>query len=234
MLKSQSPTSPWWKVGRVRAQRTASVETILALTLALVLSSCGGDSADGAGDSAEETAEGPATIQGSVHPSESDIGVIALRNGFQTASTLTDENGAYRLSNLRPGEYSLIVSGLGFFTDTSVRGLTLAHNDVVDAPRVTLRPLTAAVKLRGNVLDSAEKTPLSGVRISIRCQTGICATLSVLTDADGVYASEIWPDLAAELIFTKVGYHTANTNVPPQPSNTTFRVPTTTLVPIDR
>ncbi len=201
--------------------------------LLCLLYACGGDADPGADGRPGDSVTGGAAIVGRVEPPQSDIGVIAVRNGFETATTLTQPDGTYRLPDLRSGEYSLIVSGLGFFTDTSVRTVVVQEGSEVEAPVVRLRPLGAGVTFVGQVVDKNGFAPLAGVQIAIRCRSGICSSLSVVTDALGVYSVGVWPELAADVVFTKGGYRTDRVGVDGQPPRSTVTLPRVELERVD-
>lgn len=196
--------------------------------LALVLL-IGCASADDPVGEVDQEDESVTAIVGHVEPAEAGIGVIAVRNGVQTAITQTDESGDYRFVDPLVGEYSLIVSTGGFFTDTSVRHLVVERGLEAHAPPVELRPLSAAVKLRGQAVAADTAIGLAGVRVTIECRSGICSNLSVITDAQGQFQTEIWPGLDANLIFERDGYHAQLRQVKAQPPNAVVNVPPVTM-----
>jgi hypothetical protein len=164
-------------------------------------------------------------IVGHVEPPEAGIGIIAIRNGVETATTLTDERGDYRLAAILAGEYSLVASGAGFFTDTSVRNLVVPAEGEVRAPDIRMRPLASAATVRGRVLDETTGGPLEDVQVVAQCRSGICANLSTTTDGAGRFQIALWPDLAARLLFTRRGYATAQVSVAPQPPDALVALP---------
>ncbi|GIX05655.1 MAG: hypothetical protein KatS3mg115_0058 [Candidatus Poribacteria bacterium] len=184
-------------------------------------------------DSAPVLGEGvrPPAIVGAVEPAAPGIGVLALRNGVQTRSTLTDSEGRYLLEALLPGEYNLIVSGAGFFTDTSLQGLVVSEGEIVQAPTVRLRPLAAAATLSGRVVDGITGLPLPDVSIVVRCRTGICANLEVRTDAMGRFETDVWPELPGELLVQKRRYRPLAVPFDPLPPHSRLELPTIRLTP---
>lgn len=221
MMLRSIPASP--------ARRTFVIPCLL---LVAHLAGCASDDADGQSQTPIDADLRTASIVGSIQPAESGIGVIATRNGMETGITLTDDDGRYRLDDLLPGEYGLIVSGLGFFTDTSVRGLTVERGEEAVAPDVRMRPLDAAATLFGEVADARSLAALEDVQVAIRCRSGICPNLSVLTDADGRFEVDIWPDLDTEVVFTRIGYGSGSACVDGQSPGTRFAVPRVLLEPV--
>ena len=211
--------------GRVRAWAVAALVSLIY--------ACGGDGDPDTHGEPSEPGNGGAAIFGRAEPPQSDIGIIAVRNGFETDTTLTLADGSYRFDELRSGEYGLIVSGLGFFTDTSVRSLVVEDGAEAEAPLVSLRPLGAGVTFVGQVVDRRDFSPLAGVQIAIRCRSGICSNLSVLTDALGDYSVDVWPELAADVIFTKDGYRTDRVGVDAQSPLSTVTLPRVALERVD-
>ncbi|MDA1191005.1 MAG: carboxypeptidase-like regulatory domain-containing protein [Candidatus Poribacteria bacterium] len=203
----------------------ASIVSLILTVLFLV--SCAEDSAtpdDPSDDARRETA-----IVGRVAPPQSGMGVLAVRNGFEFASALTNDDGEYRITGLIEGEYNLIVSGQGFFTDTSVRGLSVGAMETVEAPPIEMRPFAAAATLFGRVVDSVFDEPLEGVGVTIRCNTGVCANLTAFTNDDGRYETAIWAGLAGEMLYQKAGYRLSRMDIPALPSGSVNEIPTVRL-----
>jgi hypothetical protein len=206
-------------------------ESVAALVTAIGLTVWGGcaerDPSRSAAEDVPKSAE--TEIVGRIEPAEPGIGIIALQNGLETSVTLTDNEGRYRLSGLLPGEYSLMATGQGFFTDLSVRGVVVKEGQSVEAALITLRPFSAAATVTGHVLDAGSGKPLKDVRVTIRCNTGICANLSSATDESGRYEVSIWPQLAGTVIFQKDGYVMKELAVSPQPSRATHTLASVAL-----
>jgi len=199
--------------------------------LAVVIGLWGGCGEKSPFDFAAKDATGNAgtAIVGRIEPAEPGVGIIATQNGLETTVTLTDEDGRYRLSGLLPGKYDLVASGQGFFTDLSVRGMSVEEGQIVEAPLISLRPFSKAATVKGRVLDAVSEKPLKDVRVTIRCNTGICANLSSVTDEEGRYEVLLWPDLAGTAILQKEGYAITELVIPPQPSGATHTLATTAL-----
>ena len=117
--------------------------------------------------------------------------MIVFRNGVDHTTTTADEAGRYEISNLLRGEYSLQVVATGFFTDISVRNLEVEPGRSVEAGLVILRERSEAATLVGQVLDKSNKLPLENAEIQIECSTGVCASLSAVSD--GKWEFLHWP-----------------------------------------
>jgi hypothetical protein len=161
------------------------------------------------------------------------VGVIGVRNGVSSAVDITDDDGVYALQDIPAGEYNLIASGAGFFTDTSARGVIARRGEQTLAPLITMRPLTAAATLRGQAVSDATGEAPAGVQVTVECRAGVCSNITATTDAGGMFEVSIWPDLHSRVVFQKAGYAPAFVNVDPVPSAQTHTAPPARLTKAD-
>ena len=184
----------------------AALSIALVVTLAALLIGCATGEAPEDDGLPTDAAPAVTTIRGRVEPRVSGIGVIGVRNGVAAAIASTDDSGVYALLDIPAGEYNLIASGPGFFTDTSARNVVVERGDVTEAPLITMRPISAAATLRGQALDDITGEVMAGVQVTVECRAGVCSNITALTDEDGRFEVSIWPDLTARLIFRQAGY----------------------------
>ncbi len=187
----------------------AALSIAVVVTLAALLIGCATGEAPEDDVLPMDAAPTVTTIRGQVEPRVSGIGVIGVRNGVAAAIASTDDSGVYALVDIPAGEYNLIASGPGFFTDTSARNVVVGRGDVTEAPLITMRPVSAAATLRGQALDDITGEVMAGVQVTVECRAGVCSNITALTDADGRFEVSIWPDLTARLIFRQAGYAAA-------------------------
>ncbi|MBM3215768.1 carboxypeptidase regulatory-like domain-containing protein [Candidatus Poribacteria bacterium] len=198
-------------IGRIRRRWRGITALAAAGALLLVGAGC---SQDGAWRPETTLDDRDVTgIVGSVEPAEPGIGVLAIRNGVDSAVALTDESGRFRLAGLLPGEYGLVATGAGYFIDTSVRTLRVAEGQETIAPPITMRALTASATLRGTVTNAAG-APFAGVRIAVICRSAVCAPLSALTNDGGEWQVDVWSELSTTLVYTFDGFRTESSSVP--------------------
>ena len=214
------------------SQTAHSPARLVAVVVAIVALSWGCGSGDGPVGVSPPTDVGPppTTIHGQVEPRVAGVGVIGVRNGVAAAIALTDEGGVYALVDIPAGEYNLIASGPGFFTDTSARNVVVGRNEVTEAPPITMRPITAAATLRGRAVDETTGDPLAEVQVTVQCRSGVCSNITALTDGEGRFEVGIWPGLDSRLIFQKAGYASAFVNAAALESGAVFDTPPARLV----
>ena len=178
----------------------------------LIAAGCGDHGAYDTGgaptDRGDSTSGTGARITGRVLPPRIQPLVIVFRNGVDYTTTTADETGRYEISNLLRGEYSLQVVATGFFTDISVRNLKLEQGQSVEAELVILRERSEAATLVGQVLDKSNKLPLENAEIQIECSTGVCASLSAVSDESGSFSIDLWSGLESRINVRKPGYKT--------------------------
>lgn len=109
-------------------------------------------------------------------------GVTITATGAATATTTTDVNGNYTLTNLPSGAYTLTPSRAGFIFTPVSRAVTIANANVVGQNFVG-RPGTPAFSISGTVTLSGGG-PMAGVVMTL---SG-AATGAVITNATGAYA----------------------------------------------
>ena len=189
------------------------------------LTGCASDAADDLPGDMSDTRTAVTAIRGQVEPRVSGVGVIGVRNGVSSAIDTTNDEGVYTLHDIPAGEYNLIASGPGFFTDTSVRNVIAEKGQETVAPLITMRQLTAAAILRGQAVADTAGTALAGVHVTVECRTGVCSNITAVTDADGRFEVGIWPELGARVVFQMAGYEPAFINVDAVPSGLTHTTP---------
>ena len=178
----------------------------------LIMAGCGDNAAyDTEGvpiDRGNSTSGAGGRITGRVLPPRIQPLVIVFRNDVDHTTTTADEAGRYEISNLLRGEYSLQVVATGFFTDISVRNLEVEPGQSVEAELVILRERSEAATLVGQVLDKSNKLPLENAEIHVECSTGVCASLSAVSDESGSFSIGLWSGLESRINVRKPGYKT--------------------------
>ena len=159
-------------------------------------------------DLEDSTSVDGATIRGRVLPPGIQPLVIVFRNGNDHTTATADDAGLYEIANLPRGEYSLQVVATGFFTDISVRNLKTEPGQSIEADLVILRERSAAATLTGLVLDKSNGLPLENAEIQVECTTGVCATLSAVSDESGHFSIDLWSGLESNINVRKTGYKT--------------------------
>ncbi len=184
---------------------------LIALCFLIVLG-CGNDRAFDTEvapqDLEDSTSVVGATIRGRVLPPGIQPLVIVFRNGNDHTTTTADDAGRYEIASLPRGEYSLQVVATGFFTDISVRNLKIEPGQSVEADLVILRERSAAATLTGQVLDKSDGLPLENAEIQVECTSGVCATLSAVSDESGHFSIDLWSGLESNINVRKTGYKT--------------------------
>lgn len=184
---------------------------VLAALCLLIAIGCGNNGVHDTGGSStdrEDSTSDAATITGRVLPPKIQPLVIVFRNGNDHTTATADETGRYEIGNLPRGEYSLQVVATGFFTDISVRNLMLEPRQSVEADLIILRERSAAAILVGQVFDKSNRLPLENAEIQIECTTGVCATLSAVSDESGSFSIDLWSGLRSNINIRKPGYKT--------------------------
>ncbi len=184
----------------------------LAAFCLLIAAGCGDNGAHDTGgeptDLDDSTSDAGARIMGRVLPQKIQPLVIVFRNGNDHTTTTADETGRYEIGHLPRGEYSLQVVATGFFTDISVRNVKLEPGQSVEADLIILRERSAAATLVGQVFDRSNGLPLENAEIQIECTTGVCATLSTVSDNSGSFSIDLWSGLRSNINIRKPGYKT--------------------------
>ncbi|MDE0299292.1 MAG: carboxypeptidase regulatory-like domain-containing protein [Candidatus Poribacteria bacterium] len=157
-------------------------------------------------DFTDSDSETGAKITGRILPQKVQPLVIAYRNGNEYTTTTADETGRYEITLLHRGEYSLQVVATGFFTDISIRNLKVEPGQSVEADLVILRDRSEAATLVGQTVDKSNKLPLENAEIQVECSTGVCATLSAVSDESGRFSLDLWSGIASNIYIRKPGY----------------------------
>ena len=184
---------------------------VLAALCLLIAIGCGNNGVHDTGGSStdrDDSTSDAATITGRVLPPKIQPLVIVFRNGNDHTTATADETGRYEIGNLPRGEYSLQVVATGFFTDISVRNLMLEPGQSVEADLIILRERSAAAILVGQVFDKSNRLPLENAEIQVECTTGVCATLSAVSDERGSFSIDLWSGLRSNINVRKPGYKT--------------------------
>ena len=184
----------------------AGLSALGLVAVCVVACGCGADDTPDAPAVPTDIDSAVTTIRGQVEPRVSGVGVIGVRNGVSSAIASTDDDGLYALRDIPAGEYNLIASGPGFFTDTSARNVIVARGEQVEAPLITMRPVAAAATIQGRAVDDLTGDAMRDVQVTVECRAGVCSNITAVTDEDGRFEVAIWPELDARLVFQKAGY----------------------------
>lgn len=125
----------------------------------------------------------PGSIQGVVQSEQTPIvnavvSVTVLQGNTVISSSLTDANGGYLLSGLKPGNYVVKASAAGY--QIQVQGVIVTA-DQTTTVNFSLTPNPGAIS--GTVLDASASTPIAGALVQI-LQGSVLVT-SGLTDTNG-------------------------------------------------
>lgn len=163
----------------------------------------------------KEVAEATGSIKGIVAPPNIDAGVIVVKDGEQIQFVMADVQGEYTISGLPAGEFDLEVIAPSHFIDISLKRVQVIPGQSTLVEKVTLRSWADAAAFTGSVLDAETGQPTEKANIRIECATSVCSPISTITEADGSFKIDIWPDLESSLIISKIGYKTKNVLVGP-------------------
>ena len=184
----------------------------LAALCLLIAAGCGDNGVPDTGGEPtnldDSTSDAGARIMGRVLPPKIQPLVIVFRNGNDYTTTSADGTGRYEIGNLPRGEYSLQVVATGFFTDISARNLKLEPGQSVEADLIILRERSAAATLVGQILDKSNNLPLENAEVQVECSTGVCASLSAMSDESGDFSIDLWSGLESNINVRKPGYKT--------------------------
>ena len=184
----------------------------LVVVCFLIVAGCGDngsyDTEHVSADFHDSTSDTGARITGKVLPPKIQPLVIVFRNGNDYTTTTADEMGRYEIGNLLRGEYSLQVVATGFFTDISIRNLKVEPGESIEADLVILREQSEAATLIGQILDKSNNLPLENAEIQVECSTGVCASLSAVSDESGDFSIDLWSGLESNINVRKPGYKT--------------------------
>lgn len=159
----------------------------------------------GAVSAAAEDIEPSTTITGTVTRADdgtpvSSVSVFVNNTDFTKNGTAsTDANGAYTVSGLEPGTYTVRfateVTGTGLISEYWDGARTReAAQRIVTVGGETIPDINATLDqgatIAGRVTRESDGAPLSGVSVSLAPSTSGVTSASVMTDADGVYRAE--------------------------------------------
>ncbi len=163
----------------------------------------------------KEVAKTTGSIKGIVAPPNTDAGVIVVKGGEQVKFVMADAQGEYMISDLPAGEYDLEVTAPFHFIDISLKRVQVIPGQSALVEKVTLRSWADAAAFTGSVLDAETGQPIEKANIRIECAASVCSPISTITEADGSFKIDIWPDLESSIIISKIGYKTKNVFVEP-------------------
>uniref|UniRef100_A0A7C6EEG0 Carboxypeptidase regulatory-like domain-containing protein n=1 Tax=candidate division WOR-3 bacterium TaxID=2052148 RepID=A0A7C6EEG0_UNCW3 len=115
--------------------------------------------------------------------------VCAMHGGCAT----TNENGAYLIENLRPGDYRVTASASGYRCKTYPEMVTVVAGQVTENINFALAPFTPPQPggISGVVTDSATGNPIVGARVHAMGGHRICG--SATTNENGEYLIQNLP-----------------------------------------
>ncbi|MED4278752.1 carboxypeptidase regulatory-like domain-containing protein, partial [Priestia megaterium] len=165
----------------------------------------------------------PATVTGQVSNQQTStslqgVSVTAVINGQVASNTVTDLNGNFQLTNLPPGEVTIIISTPNFATETQT--LTLTPGETVSTD-VSLTPLPGTIT--GTIANEQTGDPIEGAIITVRqfSPAGPIAT-STTTNTQGQFSTINLPPGTYTIIAeaTSLGTESATTVVFPNTTST--------------
>lgn len=165
-------------------------------------------------------------LTGTVQPTESLV--VLQRNGVDFRSTIADDEGKWKMSELPKGNYSLYVVASGYFTDISRSDITVEVDESFDVGTIALRPYTEAATIIGKVTNT-DGEPLPNSEINIICVTGICAPVKGSSDSDGNFSIQLWSGLAGKVNIKTQDYRPTSIRVKELPPRQTFDLGAVTL-----
>ncbi|MBY0090740.1 carboxypeptidase regulatory-like domain-containing protein [Priestia aryabhattai] len=166
----------------------------------------------------------PAIVTGQVSNQQTStslqgVSITAVINGQVTANTVTDLNGNFQLTNLPPGEVTIIISTPNFATE--IQTLTLTPGEIKSIDVVPLTPLPGTVT--GTITNEQTGAPIEGTTITIRqfSPAGPIVT-STTTNAQGQFTTTDLPPGTYTVIAeaTSLGTESATTVVFPNTTST--------------
>ncbi len=136
---------------------------------------------------------------------------VFTKDGTPYAHTITDTNGAYTISDLPMGIYSIAAVKNGNYLSTEIP-LTISNVLPVTINLVLINNVnTLKNVIYGIVKDNVTNLPIDNVNISLYKivdteKTLVASTTSI---ADGEYTLDLVNDGTYELVFDKTGYQTS-------------------------
>ncbi|MBU7592485.1 carboxypeptidase regulatory-like domain-containing protein [Metabacillus halosaccharovorans] len=149
----------------------------------------------------------PSVIRGQVTDAITGLpieraGIITVLSGsgVNIASTETDQNGIYILTNLPTGTYDVIFSAEGYVTET--RSIILPPNEMLFL-NIALVPNPGSI--RGSVREEGSLTPIGEALVQVFSPTGTLLGVT-LTDVEGNYFITGFPGGEAVVVVRAIGY----------------------------
>jgi large repetitive protein len=156
----------------------------------------------------------PATIRGQVTDAQTGepierASIITVINGsgIVVASTLSDQQGNYILTNLPLGNFTIIFSADGYITSTIPVALKPNEMEIINA---ALEPNPGTIT--GNVRDSVTLDPIQNTLIQVFLPSGTLIG-TALTDIEGNYTILGLPGGTVVVIARAMGYQSETRNV---------------------
>lgn len=136
---------------------------------------------------------------------------VFTADGTPYAHTITDTNGAYTISDLPMGIYSIAAVKDGNYLSTEIP-LTISNTLPVTINLALINNANALKNvIYGIVKDNATNLPIDNVNISLYkiVDTNKTLVASTTSIADGEYTLDLVDDGTYELVFDKTGYQTS-------------------------
>ncbi|MBT7095852.1 hypothetical protein HN937_00675, partial [Candidatus Poribacteria bacterium] len=99
----------------------------------------------------------------------------------------------------------------------------------VEAPLITMRPITAAATIRGQAVAADTGKAMPDVQVTVECRAGVCSNITAVTDEAGRFEVSIWPELDARIVFQAAGYAPLSITVAGLGSGVAFDAPAARL-----
>ncbi|MGV8123522.1 MAG: carboxypeptidase regulatory-like domain-containing protein [Candidatus Xenobiia bacterium LiM19] len=160
-----------------------------------------------------DASQGSGVIEGTVTDSLSGKalkGVLVVARGPGGGEASTDKSGAYRITGLDAGTFSVEATLSGYGTYTTSIAVTSGSTVTLS---FTMTALSNKGTLKGTVTDSSTGAPIAGAKITY-------ADRSTETDASGYYELAGVQPGNREFTATKTGYADVNATLKVQPDET--------------
>lgn len=156
----------------------------------------------------------PATVYGIVTDGTNPLPDATVKlfdsAGVPYQHTITDENGAYTLSDIPAGTYSVGAVLPGYLMSSTV-GVTLTQGGSVEVPLVCAQDISLALGTISGVVTTLTLqgvVPLAGAKVTLQDGLG-AAVAATYTAADGEFVFYDLADGAYALLATADGYLSA-------------------------
>jgi len=193
------------------------VVTTFLMTI-LLLMSCGDvDVSKEANDDnlLKESTKTTGSIKGVIGPEKIGASVKVVKEDELIKMVGAKAQGEYLISDLPAGEFNLEISAPRHFTDISLKRVRIILGQTTPVKKVTLRSWADAATFTGSILDAKTGQPVENASIRIECATSVCSDIFTTTEAGGSFQADIWPDLASNIIVSKIGYKSESVRLEP-------------------